>query len=72
MRASDGIPHHYEPAISALERAALRYRPPWVAVLAEILLDEIVAHAWPDGQRDAAQLLIGRLERLAPGREGAA
>ena len=48
------------------------YRPAWVAVLAEILLDEILEAAWSDGERDAAQLLVSRLERLVPGREGAA
>jgi hypothetical protein len=68
MRAYDGLPKHYGPAVSALERAALRFKPPWVAVLAEILMDEILASAWPDAEQDAAQLLVARLERLAPAR----
>jgi hypothetical protein len=65
VRATDGPSNHYEPAVCALERALLRYKPPWVAVLAEILLDEILAQRWltPE-QQDAAQLLVARLQRL--------
>src|SRR5262249_10612338 len=65
LRMIDGPKSRYEPAVYGLERARLHYKPPWVAVLAEILLDEILAQCWqtPEHQ-DAAQLLVVRLQRL--------
>jgi hypothetical protein len=71
VQAPQRPPGPYAPLVRVLEAAADLGAAAWLPDAAAVLLEEVLAESWETAtDRDAAQVLVFRLERLAAARRG--